>query len=419
MPSSGISPISDPIVPEVEPPLHLEGVALGLGLACFGAYQQFKLPVVLPVLLEQYGYDRTLAGAFMSIYALAGLVLSVWFSRIIARRGPLFLAAPAVACIGLGAALTLLAPHLGLVVLLARGVEGIAFAVLAIIGPVLASSSANRRQLPLVLGLSAAWIPVGQLSATVLAPISLTSIGWQGLWYVAVAGSVVFFIWCRRFTHRRAQAPTPEKTDAKRLPFSRGQTLALLLTAAIFMIWSGQYFAYMTWLPQYLVEVHGMNVNNALVGYVVPVVFVAIFNVVTGLMLRAGWPVGWVMVSALSTQVAVWWLIPFTGAGLAGVVSLVVYGIGAGIVPACLFALPTAILGPGRGVADAFGFIMTGRNLGVLIGPVLLAQTFKITGAWDVAAPLFGTLTTVCLGIAITLGVVLHKNPKVPRATRL
>ena len=389
-------------------------MALGLGLACFGAYQQFKLPVVLPVLLEQYGYDRALAGAFMSIYALAGLALSVWFSRIIARRGPLFLAAPAVACIGLGAALTLIAPHLGVVVLLARGVEGVAFAVLAIIGPVLASNSANRRQLPLVLGLSAAWIPVGQLSAALLAPMSLTSIGWQGLWYVAVAGSVVFFIWCRRFSHRRAQTPAPKYSNKKRRPFSRAQSLALVLTATIFMLWSGQYFAYMTWLPQYLVEVHGMDVTNALVGYVVPVVFVAIFNVVTGLMLRAGWPVGWLMVGALFTQVAVWWLIPFTGTGTAGVVSLVVYGIGAGIVPACLFALPAGILGPGRGVADAFGYIMTGRNLGVLIGPVLLAQTFKITGAWDVAAPLFGTLTTGCLGIAIVLGVVLHQTPKVP-----
>jgi hypothetical protein len=33
------------------------GVAFGLGLAFLAAYQQFKLPVVLPVLLADYGYD--------------------------------------------------------------------------------------------------------------------------------------------------------------------------------------------------------------------------------------------------------------------------------------------------------------------------------------------------------------------------
>lgn len=55
-----------------------KGVIFGVGIAAFAAYQQFKLPVVLPVLLERYGYDRVLAGGFMSVYALTGLVLSVW-----------------------------------------------------------------------------------------------------------------------------------------------------------------------------------------------------------------------------------------------------------------------------------------------------------------------------------------------------
>ena len=120
---------------------------LGLSLSYFAAYQLFKLPVVLPVLLSQYGYDRALAGGFMSVYALSGLALSMWFGRLISRHGALRLAAPAVACIGLAACLTLLAPELGLIVLLSRGLEGIAFAVLGIVGPVLATGSATQRQL--------------------------------------------------------------------------------------------------------------------------------------------------------------------------------------------------------------------------------------------------------------------------------
>ena len=230
---TGINVIGNSVEPagsEVEQPLRIEGVALGLGLACFGAYQLFKLPVVLPVLLAQYDYDRTLAGAFMSVYAVSGLALSVWFGRIITRRGPLFLATPAVTCIGLGAALTLVAPQFGLVVLLSRGLEGIAFAVLGIIGPVLASSHATRRQLPLILGISAAWIPVGQLTATFLAPVSLTSIGWQGLWYVAIGGSAGLFLWCRRFSRRQTHTAERSAPVSKTAPFSRRQTLALLLS---------------------------------------------------------------------------------------------------------------------------------------------------------------------------------------------
>jgi len=47
------------------------GVAFGILLACLVAFQQFKLPPVLPVLLADYHWDRTLAGGLMAIYALA------------------------------------------------------------------------------------------------------------------------------------------------------------------------------------------------------------------------------------------------------------------------------------------------------------------------------------------------------------
>ncbi len=74
------------------------GIGFGHTLASFAAYQQFKLPPALPVLLETYHYDRALAGAFMSVYAVAGLLLSMVFGRLLARRGPL---APTLGALGL------------------------------------------------------------------------------------------------------------------------------------------------------------------------------------------------------------------------------------------------------------------------------------------------------------------------------
>ena len=177
-----------------EPGPRPEGVLLGLALAYFAAYQLFKLPVVLPVLLERYQYDRALAGGFMSVYALAGLCLSFWLGKLIGRRGPLYLATPALICISGGAAIALIAPQHGLVVLASRTLEGAAFAVFAIIGPVLMSVNAPPRQLPIILGLSATWIPVGQLTAALLAPAALATVGWQLMWYVAIAASVVLFL---------------------------------------------------------------------------------------------------------------------------------------------------------------------------------------------------------------------------------
>ena len=61
-------------------------VGLGVGLVVYAAYSQFKLPVVLPVLLDSYDYGRVLAGGFMSIFAVFGIVLSVPIGRAVARR---------------------------------------------------------------------------------------------------------------------------------------------------------------------------------------------------------------------------------------------------------------------------------------------------------------------------------------------
>ena len=101
-----------------------KGVIFGVGIAAFAAYQQFKLPVVLPVLLERYGYDRVLAGGFMSVYALTGLVLSVWLGGVIERRGAIGPVLIAMGLLAAGSALSLAFPASGMLMLAGRALEG-------------------------------------------------------------------------------------------------------------------------------------------------------------------------------------------------------------------------------------------------------------------------------------------------------
>jgi len=93
------------------------------------------------------------------------------------------------------------------------------------------------------------------------------------------------------------------------------------------------------------------------------------------------------------------------------VLSLVAYGIGAGVTPTCLFALPSVLRGP-AGAARAFGALMNGRNLGVLVGPVLFAAASKSAGGWHAAVPLFAAGTTLAVVAALCLFPMLT-----PRAT--
>ncbi len=382
------------------------GVLFGLSLSFLAAFQLFKLPPVLPTLLDVYGYERTLAGAFMSVYALAGLSLSVLVGRLLERLGPARPVLAALALMVAGNILVLLWPGQGLLVLGARTLEGVGFAVLAIAGPAMANREASPRDLPLIIGLTATWIPAGQLAAGLMTPASLALGAWQILWIVALAASVLLALWTAILARgnrvalgpqaRGDPASTSSRSSGGRIP------LDLLLAAAIFMLWSGQFFAYMTWLPQYLVEVHGLTVSLALAGYMLPVVVLMAFNVITGALLRAGVALGPLMAAALVAQASVWWLHPGIGGGWGGIAALTVYGIGAGITPTCLFALPSAIVGARR-AAPAFGVLMTGRNLGVLIGPILLAQAFELAGSWQVSAPIFGSLTAVAVVIAVVV----------------
>lgn len=383
-------------------------IAFGLSLAYLAAYQQFKLPPVLPVLLDSYRYDRTLAGGLMSVYAVAGLILSVALGRALSRRG---LAGPiwtGLALMILGNLLILTAPAAQIAVLSGRALEGAGFAVLAIAGPVLANANASVRHLPIVVGLTASWIPVGQLAATALAPVAFSWTGWQLLWYVAIAVSLALAFWTGILYRRGALDLSISSGSAPVLsPADPRQRRCLALAAAVFTLWSCQYFAYMTWLPQFLVEAHGLPPTLAVVGYVIPVVVLILTNLAVGLVLRAGVPLGPLLLMGLVSQAAVWWSIPLIGGGAAGVASLVVYGIGAGICPTCLFAMPSVIAGPGGGAVRAFGVIMTGRNLGVLVGPVLLAQAFKFSGGWEISAPVFGAVTALAAVLGLWLALWL------------
>ena len=359
----------------------------------------------------------------MSIYALVGLTVSFSLGRLVDRIGALAPLLCAAFLFAVGSFVTLLWPENGLIVLIGRGLEGLGFAVAAIVGPVMANAHASPRHLPIVAGFTATWIPVGQLAATFAAPLVLEDWGWQGLWWLAIMGSLGFAAWTillnRGNAEIFAQLPQsrrgPSQSTAGQASLSLRQTIALVATAAIFMLWSSQYFAYMTWLPQYLVEEHGLGMEGALIGYVVPVTLVLISCIAAGILVRFGVPLPMLLLISLVIQAACWWVLPWVRSPEAGIPALVVYGATAGLVPGCLFAMPSAVLRSGARTARAFGIVMTGRNLGVLTGPVLLAWAFEWSGGWAIASPLFGMITTLCLPLAAGLAYLLKPSDGGPK----
>jgi predicted MFS family arabinose efflux permease len=376
------------------------GIAFGVALASLVAYQQFKLPPVLPVLLERYGYDRALAGSFMSIYAVAGLLLSVPIGRWLARHGVMRGVAVAALVMIAGNGLSLLAPQNGWIMLAGRALEGCSFAFGAILGPAIAGSCASARHRHFAIALVSAWVPIGQIAAGLGAPLALAGGHWQELWFAGIAATGALWLWGLSLARRNAFHIGGGRGMAEPA-LSPRERRALLIGAGIFLLWSGQYFAYMTWLPQYLVEARALGPVAAVFGYLLPVVVLMGFNLLTGEILRRGVGVTFLLLVGVTSQAISWWLTPLAHSDGAGIALLIFYGVGAGITPTCLFALPGAILGRAAG-PHAFAVIMTGRNFGVLVGPILLAVLQQGRGGWGAVAPILALITSFA-----TLGALL------------
>jgi predicted MFS family arabinose efflux permease len=374
------------------------GVLFGLAVGVLAAYQQFKLPPTLPLLLERYAYDRTLAGGFMSIYAVAGLLLSVPVGRLLARRGPRGLLIAAFGLFLAGNALALAAPWSGVLMLGSRMLEGLGFAIAAVVGAVVTTTSAALRHRPIAVALWATWIPLGQVVGTLFAIPSVSVGSWRPLWWVSAAGTLALALWGAHLSAEggpslRAPAGTsgaPASAPPNAYPERRG---LLLLVSGLFGLWSAQYISYVTWLPQYLVEAHGFAPGAAARAYLVPSVLVIVANLGAGVLMRWGWGLGLLLVGSTAVQALVWFLIPLTRSTAEGLLSLTAYGIAAGITATCIFALPGALYGVEA--RRGFGAMMAGRNLGVLFGPVLLAQVVAAAGGWRPIPALFGTVTAV------------------------
>lgn len=445
--------------PQREDRTRWSGVGFGMALSCFVAFQQFKLPPVLPGLLAEFHYPRSLAAGFMSIYALVGLLgsvpLGLWMKRRGYRPGLLLGIASALLALTLGLGLA----QFGAVLLLSRGLEGLTYAIFAIAGPAIATSSARLRDLPLVTGLLAGWIPIGQITAGLLALAvpglilpawNLALAGWQVMWLAALALTFLLGLFCWRYPHQdnvvsretHAKAARPVTADTE--PMDKGGKPANLTSqtsvagnptpaagrlwasrvpdffaAGIFLLWSTQYFAFMTWLTQFLIEQHHLAPQQAVLVYLLPVVVLLGFSSLTGWLLGHGLKLMPALLISLLLQGLVWALNPFLN-GDFGIIALLIYGVSAGIIPTCLFHLPHHIAthrhhGPGipgsgikgatvRAGPEAFATLMTGRNIGVFCGPILLPQLMAWFGNWNQAALMMAIINW--LGVVLAAGLV-------------
>lgn len=386
------------------------GILFGLCVALLAAYQQLKLPPVLPEMLDRFDYGPELAGGFMSIFAVIGLGLSVKIGQAMQRQSTAAWLVAGCLLAVLGAVPILILPENGWAVLAGRGLEGMAMAILAVAGPTLMTRNAAPRHLPIAAALAATWIPLGGLVATLIGRAAETLLPgdavWPSVWWggiviaVAIAG---WTLWLARGDGRRLALPTAQGGAPDLPPEARR---GMMLVALCFSFWALQNIAVLSWLPEYLVADRGMDHARAKEFYGLTVAAIAGCNLFAAILLKSGLPIARLLAVVLAGQVLVLLLGPLAGTDWTGVLVLLAYGFFAGITPTCLFALPGRLLGPGGTGTAAFGMLMAGRNLGVLAGPIVIGwvggSVWGWSGGWWTAAA-----STLCATLA---ALAIHRR---------
>ena len=381
------------------------GIWFGLAVSSFAAFQMLKLPPSLPLFIESYGYGRVIAGALVSVYALSGIFFSMTAGTLTGRF-PMHVLAGSLVCFLLGNVITLFLPEIAWLNLVARAIEGLAYTVFAIVGASIANRSAAPADLSLVAGIVAVWVPVGQILALVTGFLFFDSLGWQPLWWLSLLLSLALALWLFK---RRAGVERALRVDVR--DRGRGQLrqrLSLWLAAGVFAAWAGQYIAFMTWLPDYLVGHFGVGVDEAAAINAVSVVGVLVSCLASGWLLRKGMPLGLLFAGATMTQAVVWIVGPGLD-NLAGLIAIALYGIVAGAPPTCMFAVPARLLGGEQAGPSAFAPLMTGRSLGVLLAPIV-AGGLVDTAGWTVFAWAYGALTFVAAAAGGLMAVLVRRE---------
>lgn len=306
---------------------------------------QYKVPPVMPVLMQVFGLDLTMANLLMSGYSVGAFLLAIVAGIIVHRIGPKRAGLLALGAAAVGSGLGALSGGSS-ALLASRAVEGLSFVFMMVVGPALVALCFVPEERGVPMGVFATWVPVGTMIIFNAAPALESASGWQAVWWFGCLFAVFAFVvfWALvRLPKRSDSAPANPVEEGARQG-SGERLLAALSTALanrnvwllglVFFCFSMVFPTFIINMPTYLHTVRGYSLAQA--------------NLIVSLSSFAG-IVGCPLIGLFSDRIgsrkkvyttalliqAVLWLLPFNLSGGAITLLLVVVGFVAGAVWSC------------------------------------------------------------------------------------
>jgi MFS family permease len=353
---------------------------------------QFKIPPIMPFLMQEFQIDLTRAGMLMSSIAMVGLLLALPTSILLQRFGSKITLMVSLSLMALGAVVGAFASTFA-VLLGSRVIEGMGIGLMGITAPATIAMwfPPERRGTP--MGLWATWVPVGTVLIYNMAPVMIVSYGWQSIWWLGAGFAVVMTVICGLLvTQPPAQDQMDQQTEAT--PSLR-QALAnrnIWLLALEFGCMSFAMMGIATYYPTFLSQVRGYPLGQA--------AFIASLGT---LVILFSAPAAGLLADRIGSLrlvfaipflgAAVLFLFPFKVTGSQIVIFMILQGLIIGAIPTATFAATPEVMRRPEWAGLGLAILLIGQSIGQLLGPIVFGEMVQRSG-WVMAGYL---MIPVCL----------------------
>lgn len=169
---------------------------IAVALLLFGtavATVQYKVPVVMGDIMTQMKMDANSASWLMSIFTFVGIILALPTGGLAKKFGPKPMLMVAAGVLLVGSLVGAFAGS-GMILIVSRAIEGVAFIFVTICGPLAVQKYVSPDKLGAANGIWALWVCLGSVLGGVLTPTLYAATGFVGVWVIYATLVVLFAI---------------------------------------------------------------------------------------------------------------------------------------------------------------------------------------------------------------------------------
>jgi MFS family permease len=359
---------------------------------------QFKVPPIMPILMQALNLSVSGAGMLMSVFAITGLILALPSGFILQRTGFRTTGIIAGGSMVLGAALGALSQSNSML-LLSRVIEGVGTGFMAVLAPALIAQWFAAEKRGTAMGIWSAWVPMGTGVMLIIAPRLAQSAGWPAVWWLGAAYAavvtLVYLLVVRPAPAMAEPASVAASHAARPMPASPLRNRNIWLLAGAFGAFGAAGVGLNTYMPTYLATVRGVPLGQAALLAGIPTLVTIISAPGGGIVSdrvrsrKKPYLVGFALTIVL---------LPLTGvvSVSALVVLQVIIGLALGLIPTNVFSAAVEAAGDERLGGLAMAVIMVGQNAGMLVGPIIFGALAEGPG-WPAAFASLAVMSAVGL----------------------